>query len=63
MKFRQGLAILLCTLLLFGCTKKTETVTNDVSDIMEVSNMKIKVEDTSFYLYQPMHEVLDKWTP
>ena len=63
MKFKQGLAILMCTLLLFGCTKKEEPPTKDVSDIMEVSNMKFKVEDTTFYLYQPMNEVLDKWTP
>lgn len=63
MKFKQGLAILMCTLLLFGCTKKEETMTDEVSDIMEVSNMKIKVEDTTFYLYQPMDKVLDKWTP
>ena len=52
MKFKQGLAILMCTLLLFGCTKK-KNMTDEVSDSLEFQIMKIKVEDTTFYLYQP----------
>lgn len=61
--------MILCScLLLAGCgshqestnnTNKPSSNTNDLS----ISNVKIQLEGTDFYLYQPTKDVLDEWKP
>ena len=68
MKLKQHVMILCSCLLLFGCGSNQESPSNtnkpssNTSDL-SISNVKIQLEGTDFYLYQPTKEVLDDWTP
>lgn len=59
--------MILCScLLLFGCGSNESTTNNKQSshmDDLSISNVKIQLEGTDFYLYQPTKDVLDDWTP
>lgn len=68
MKLKQHLMILCSCLLLAGCGSSQDSTPNTSkpssnADNLSISNVKIQLEGTDFYLYQPTKEVLKDWEP